>query len=265
MSAQNLHTTVEGLLDQARGLWRFRRIALLVAWCAAPLLWIAVFLIPNTYESSAKVFVDTRTTLSEATKGLSIGSDIGSQIQSVRDALLGGPQLRKVADDTNLMAGAISEEQQQKVLAKLRSNIDITGDLNPESTRALFTITYRDRDLNRSRQVVAKLLNTFVEGALGGKQRGSEEAEKFLTQQITQYGERLSASEQRLAAFKKRNVGLLPGEQGDYFSRLQTAMTQLTKDNENLSLEQRKRAALAQELHTGQRFTAGGPAQTTQD
>jgi protein tyrosine kinase modulator len=257
MTAPSLHNTLEDILDQLRCIWRFRRIALIVAWCAAPILWLAVFLIPNTYESYAKVFVDTRTTLSEATKGLSIASDIGSQIERVRDALVGGPELRRVANDTNLMAGALTGAQQQKVLAKLRSNIDITGDLEPQSTIALFTITYRDRNRQRSLQVVEQLLNTFVEGTLGGKQQGSEEAERFLTQQIAEYGQRLSASEQRLAAFKKQNVGLLPGEQGDYFNRLQGDMEQLTKDKETLSLEMRKQAALEQELRTGQQFTAG--------
>ena len=56
MSAPSLHATVEEILDQLRGVWRFRRIALIVAWCMAPILWVAVFLIPNTYESYAKVF-----------------------------------------------------------------------------------------------------------------------------------------------------------------------------------------------------------------
>lgn len=265
MNAPSLHNTLEDILDQLRCVWRFRRVALIVAWCAAPILWLAVFLIPNTYESFAKVFVDTRTTLSVATQGLSIGSDIGSQIERVRDALLGGPELRKVADSTNLMAGAITVAQQQKVLARLRSNIDITGDLEPQSTIALFTITYRDPNRQRSLQVVEQLLNTFVEDTLGGKQQGSEEAAQFLTQQIAQYGRRLSASEQRLAAFKKQNVGLLPGEQGDYFNRLQTDMDQLTKDKESLSLEQRKQAALEEELRTGQQFTTGPSTVGTRD
>lgn len=262
MNAPNLHTTLEDILDQLRGIWRFRRIALITAWCTAPVLWLAVFLIPNTYESYAKLFVDTRTTLSEATRSLSIGSDVDSQIDRVRDEMLGDPEMRTVAEDTGLLAGAITGAQQQQVITKLRNDIDISGNLDPQSTRAVFTITYRDRNRQRSLQVVDRLLNTFVEGTLGGKQQGSEEAEKFLTQQIADYGQRLSASEQRLAAFKKQNVGLLPGEQGDYFAHLQGDMQELTKDRENLSLEVRKRAALEQELHAGQQFTAGAASGT---
>lgn len=262
---QSIHAALEDVLDQLRGAWRFRKIALRVTWVAALLLWGVSFLIPNTYESYAKVFVDTRTTLSEATEGLSLGDNINSQIEQVRDAILGGPELRRVASATNLFAGAITGAQQQLVLDQLRKNISIEGNLEKGSTMALFTITYRDRDRGRSLQVVDQLLNTFVEGSLGGKQKGSEQAEDFLTQQIAEYGRRLSASEQRLAAFKKKNVGLLPEQQGDYFSRLQAETDALTQAKQNLDLALRRRAALEQELRTGQRFTAGAPSGDVQD
>jgi polysaccharide chain length determinant protein (PEP-CTERM system associated) len=265
MNAPSLQNTLEEFLDLLRGVWRFRWPALIVAWCVAPLLWVVIFMIPNTYESYAKVFVDTRTTLSAATEGLSIGSPMQGEIERVRDALLGGPALRQVANDTGLMAGAITGAQQQAVITKLRERIDVTGSFKPPSTMALFTITYRDRNRARSLQVVDRLLNTFVEGTLGGRQQGSVEAEKFLTGQIAKYGARLSASEQRLAAFKKQNVGLLPGQQGDYFSTLQTDMNDLTKDKEKLGLELRKRDVLAQQLHAGQQFTAGPSASGSQN
>lgn len=256
-----IHTIVEDVLDQLRGAWRFRWVALIVSWSMAVILWILVFLVPNTYESHASVFVDTRTTLRAATEGLSVGDSIDSQIEQVREALLGGPELRRVANDTHLMAGALTAAQQQAVVDHLRQNIDITGNLSGNSM-ALFTITYRDRNRDRSVRVVDQLLNTFVEGTLGGKQHGSQEAEQFLSGQIADYGRRLSASEQRLADFKKRYVGLLPGEQGDYFSRLQSETTGLKKAKEKLDLALRKSVELQRELQSGQQFTAdssGGP------
>lgn len=251
---------IEDILDQLRGALRFKRIALVVAWCMAVFLWIVIFLVPNTYQSYARVFVDTRTTLSAATQGLSLGDNIESQIEQVREALLGGPELRRVANDTNLMAGALTGEQQQRVIDKLRQNIDITGSLPQGATMALFTITYRDHDPERSLEVVDRMLNTFVEGTLGGKQQGSQEAEDFLRARIADYGQRLSASEQRLADFKKRNVGLLPGQQGDYFARLQSESTDLIQAREKLDLAQRRLAALQRELQSGQQFTAGPSA-----
>ena len=257
-----IHTIVEDILDQLRGAWRFRWVALILSWSLAVTLWILVFLVPSTYESHASVFVDTRTTLRAATEGLSVGDSIDTQIAQVREALLGNPELRRVANDTHLMAGALTAAQQQAVIDNLRRNIDITGSLSGNSM-ALFTITYKDRNRDRSVRVVDELLNTFVGSTLGGKQHGSQEAEQFLRGQIAEYGQRLSASEQYLADFKKRNVGLLPGEQGDYFNRLQSETLGLKKAKEKLALALRKLAELQSELRAGQQFTAdssGGPA-----
>lgn len=251
-----IHTIVEDVLDQLRGAWRFRWVAIIVSWSMAVILWILVFLIPNTYESHASVFVDTRTTLRAATEGLSVGDNIDTQIAQVREALLSGPELRRIANDTRLMAGALTAPQQQAVIDHLRQSIDISGSLSGNSM-ALFTITYKDRDRDRSVRVVGELLNTFVKGALGGKQHGSQEAEQFLSDQIADYGRRLSASEQRLADFKKHYVGLLPGEQGDYFNRLQSETAGLKKARQKLDLALRKRAELQKELKSGQQFTAG--------
>ena len=251
-----MHATVEELLDQLRGAWRFKWVALFVAWGVAIALWTVIFLIPNTYEAKARVFVDTGTTLSQATRGIGLADNVENQIERVREAILGTPELEKVANGTNLMAGALTSAEQQLVIDKLRKNLDITGRFAPgHGSAALFTITYKDPDRERAKQVVNKLLNTFVEGTLLDKNQGSQQAVQFLNQQILEYGHRLSATEQKLANFKKRNIGLLPSDQGDYFSRLQSDQQDLTQLQEKLYVAQREQAALAQELRSGQQFT----------
>jgi polysaccharide chain length determinant protein (PEP-CTERM system associated) len=263
MATSSIFSDVAALQDQLRGMWRFRRIAIMVAWGAALIFWAIVFLIPNTYEASAKIFVDTGTTLSQATKGISLEDNVTDQIERVSAALLGTPQLRRVAADTNLLAGAVTPQKQQAVIDGLRQRINILADVNPNEPQAApkqFTITYKDPNRARAIAVVDRLLNDFVEGSLKDKSEGSQQAEQFLTQQIAAYGQRLSATEQQLANFKKRNIGLVPGEQGDYFTQLQTQRQALTKLKESLFIAVRERDALAAEMRSGQEFTASGPA-----
>jgi hypothetical protein len=77
-----------------------------------------------------------------------------------------------------------------------------------------------------SLDVVRTLLDNFVEGTLSGNRTGANEAQSFLVRQIADLEKRLSEAEARLAEFRKRNVGMLPGEsRGDYFSRLEAEMT----------------------------------------
>jgi len=255
-----IHSIVQDGVDQLRGALHFRWIALGVTWCVALALWTGVFLIPDTYEASARVFVDVRTTLSEATRGIGLADDMGSQILRVRQALLAVPQLEKVADETNLFAGALTPRAKQVVIDRMLKDIDITGNLAPNNpSAAVFTITYKNQNRATSLQVVDRLVNTFVEGALGGKRQGSEQTLRFLEAQIAAYGQRLSSAEQRLAEFKKQNVGLMPKDQGDYFTGLQTETGQLTQAEEALNVARRKRDELRQELRGGQPFIPGTP------
>lgn len=267
MASASLFADLAGLQDQLRGMWRYRRPALIVAWIVALAAWGGVFLIPNKYEATAKIFVNTGTTLSHATEGISLSDDISDQIQQVSAMLLGNPQLRKVANETNLMAGAITQQQQQDVVDTLRKNIVLSADVNKQADRksrvTLFTLSYKNTNRERAIRVVDRLLNDFVEGSLTGRSRGSQRAEQFLTQQIAEYGRRLSATEQQLAHFKKQNIGLVPGEQGDAFSQLQQDHTALMKLKASLFVAQRKRDELQRELRSGQQFTANGPGSTS--
>lgn len=258
MANSPIHSLVQDLFDQLSGAWRYRWVALWVAWGTAFVLWVVVFLIPNTYEASARIFVDTRTTLSQATEGISLGEDMDSQIERVRQALAAVPELTRVASQTGLLADARTPPAQQQALEKLRDNLEIGEDASRDGT-ALFTITYRNASRKKSLEVVDRLLRTFIAGTLGGKRMGSQEAQQFLVSRITDYARRLGTAEQRLADFKRQHVGLMPGEQGDYFTRLQNESEALANARDRLAVAVRKRGELLAQLQSGQPYIQSSP------
>jgi uncharacterized protein involved in exopolysaccharide biosynthesis len=215
MFAPQIDVVIQNALDQVRGAWHFRWLALAVAWCVAVVLWVGVFLIPDTYQASARVFVDTHTALSEVTRGINVDVDVDIQIQRIRQALLGGPRLQKVAEETGLLAGISTPPAKQVELNKLRSEIEISGGIAPAD--GVFTISYKNHSRDKNLTVVKRLLDSFVEGALGGKHQGSKRVQQFLISQISEYERLLSAAEERLAEFKRCNMGLMPGTESDYF------------------------------------------------
>src|SRR5258705_9905324 len=97
-----MQAILEQILEQLRGLWRFRWPALLAAWAVCLLGWVAVFAMPDEYEASARVFVDTRTALTPIIKDIAIGQDVTAQLNYVQSSLLGRPQLEKVAREAEL-------------------------------------------------------------------------------------------------------------------------------------------------------------------
>lgn len=245
---------LEQILEQVRGSWRFRRYALIAAWIVAPLGWAAVFVLPDVYQASSRVFVDTRTALRPVLQGLTLDQDVNAQLNLVRQSLLASPQLEPVAVEVRLLDPRTATPQQRsRVLNGLRERITIAvavaGDGNDrEAAGSIYTIQYKDVSRDRSLQVVDILKNRLIENTLGGKRMGSENAQKFLTSQIQEYEVRLRDAEDRLAQFKKRNVGLMPDESGGYFTRLQIEMDAVTKGQSQLAIATSRREELQRQL-----------------
>ncbi len=246
--------TLDLVLEQIRGAWRFRRTAMVVAWVVCVLGWLVVLALPDTYLAHARVYVDTRTRLSQVTQGIAVDSNIASQAEEVRQALLGGPQLEKVARLAIPNFAAATPETQSDIVMRLRDRLEVQATNDRETLPQkkepadLYTITYTDHTRDGARRVVDQLLRLFLANALGGSQEGSEQAQQFLTQQIAEYEKRLAASEAKLADFKREHAGLVPGTTGDYFVRLHAQSDELDRARLALQIAEQKREELRREL-----------------
>ncbi len=78
-------------VDHVRGMWRFRWHAIGAAWIAAIIGWIVVHNLPNVYEASTRVTVNSNSLLPELTKGLTVGENLTSEVSIVYKALLSRP------------------------------------------------------------------------------------------------------------------------------------------------------------------------------
>jgi polysaccharide chain length determinant protein (PEP-CTERM system associated) len=256
-------------LEEARSTWRFRWPALTAAAIACVIGWVVVFALPDRYEADARVFVDTRTALKPALQGLTTDQNVDAQINYVRQSLLEGPQLEKIAKDTGVLPGTPTDERSRaRILTMLSDRISLTvdnaGSQGDERSTAgtIYSFRYTDPSRDRALRVVSTLLKTFVEQTLGGKREGSEQAQAFLEAQIKDYEQRLSAAEDRLAAFKKKNVGLMPSEQGGYFTQLQNEVDAAKKAETDLSIALSRRDELAKQLHGDTAISAAGASPT---
>src|SRR5271165_567608 len=256
---------LDHIFDEVRGAWRFRWIALISAFVVALIGWAVVFALPDRYEADARVFVDTRTALKPALQGLTIDQNVDAEINYVRQSLLEGPQLERIAIATGVLPTTVTDERTRaKILGKLSDRIALTvnnaGTQGDERSTAgtIYSFYYVDANRARSLRVVDSLLNTFVEQILGGKREGSEHAQQFLETQIKDYEQRLSAAEATLAAFKKKNVGLMPSEQGGYFAQLQSEVDAAKKADTDLSVAMSRRDELERQLHGDSVVSAAG-------
>lgn len=264
-----MHGPMDHMRDELRGAWRFRWVALSVAAVAALAGWAVVFTLPDQYSASARIFVDTRTALKPALQGLTVEQDVNAELNFVRQSLLAGAQLERIAQDSGVLGVAVTDPRiRARVLADLSERIEISvrsaSDRENERDTAgsIYEVDYKDSDRNRALALVQLLLKSLVGQTLGGKREGSQGAQKFLEGQIADYERRLRAAEDRLADFKKHNIGLMPTEQGGYFSQLQSEVDAGRKTEGAISVAVSKRMELDKQLHGESAIAAisSGPA-----
>ncbi|MCZ6559972.1 MAG: hypothetical protein O6931_03670, partial [Gammaproteobacteria bacterium] len=237
------------IINEIRGAWRFRWWAMLAVWVICLFGWAAIFMLPDQFEAQSRFYVNTTTRLDEVMGGVIIKADEGSQIALVRQAMLSGPVLSRVARETDLDLRATSLIEQEQLLAKLRRTISIQSTSTRRgSDDGVYQITYRDVERTKSIAVVSNLLNTFKEDVISGRAKGSNETIRFLDKEIATYQTQLREHELAIADFKRENVGLLPGESGGYFERLQIALDNLQNLTAQLSILDDRRRALTDQL-----------------
>lgn len=253
----------EQVMDELRGTWRFRWVALAVAWGVSVVGWFIVFSMPDMYEARARVYVDTRTPLRPLLTGVAADQDVESQLVMVRQALLGGPNLERVAREADLLVRASTPEQRQSLLADMAARIIIA--LEPAATRdpripnTFYGITYQDRSREKAIKVVDLLLNAFVEDTFGAKQGSAETAQAFLEDQLKQYRERLTAAENALAEFKRQNIGMVPGEDGGFFQRLDQQEANVQRVEAALRVALARKTELQRQLSGESAFVPTAP------
>lgn len=235
---------VRGLLRSA---WRFRWTGLAMAAIVGAVGTFCVLAAPELYPSQAQIYVDSGSVLRPLLQGLAITDTSRQDSDVVRGALLARPTLDRVARLTGLYARAQVPAASDRLLSDLAMHITIHGD----SSTGLYTIAYEDPDPHMAQSVVKTLLANFVDGSIGAGRTDRRNAENFLQQQVAEYEQRLSESEARLADFKKRNLGLMPDQRGDYFARLQSEMALQDKLRTDLAIANHQRDEFVRKIGGG--------------
>jgi len=233
------------LFSYLSGVWRFRWAGLLAVWLIAVLGWVWVSQMPQQYSATARIHVDTNSILRPLLRGLAVQPDINQRVQLMSRTLLSRPNLEKLVRMTDLDLQVHTEKEKEQLFSELKKAISLTGSRRNFS---LYTISYYHADRAVAKKVVQALITVFIDSAMGGKRGDSSDAQEFLGQQIAGYEKRLVDAEARLANFKQKNAGVLPGEAGGYYVRLRIAKDQLSQARLQLSEMKNRRNELKHQL-----------------
>jgi len=214
-----MQDVLQQLLSLLRGIWHRRWIGLAVAWLAAIIGIAVVYRIPERYEASARVYVDTESLLRPLLAGLAIQPNLDQQVSLMSRTLISRPNVEKLVRMSDLDLRAGSAADREELIDSISKSIRLEGNVAAN----LYVISYRDANPNQAKKVVQSLLTIFVESSLGDKRQDTQTAVKFLDDQIKNYEQNLQAAENRIKDFKLKYMGLSSQSQGqDYFGRVAT-------------------------------------------
>lgn len=239
-----MHDLLSEILGYLESATRFKWVAMIVVWVICIAGWSVVSSLPDKYEASARVHVDTRSMLRPLLHGLAIQSDLKQQIQLMQKSLFSRPNLIRVAQITDLALDASGVDQIDEIVDSLKEGIKISG----SGRDNLFTISATNSNPKMAKRIVESLLTIFEEETRGNSRKTSDAAQRFLDRQLKEYEVRLKNAEAERERFKRDNFGLLPSQEGNPYSQLQTINSQLADARLKLSEAVNRRNALANQL-----------------
>jgi len=228
-----MHEVLDQVMSLLRGIWLRRWQAVIVAWLIAVVGWAVVHTLPKRYEASARVYIDTQSILKPLMSGLAINTSIEQQVQVMTRTLLSRPNMEKVARMTDMNIQAKTPKDMEELVTGLMSGVQLDIARSQDN---LYRISYQNSNPALAKSVVQSLLTILVEGSLGNKRKDTDSAKRFIEDQIKQYEKKLSASENLLKEFKQKHIGMMPGQGGDYFSKL--GATQQSVNEATLALRE---------------------------
>lgn len=244
------------LLNIVRRMWKYRWVGLVVAWVAGVVGAVVVFVLPDRYEASARIFVDTQSILKPLMSGLAVQPNVEQQVTMLSRTLISRPNVEKLVRMADLDLKNQSKAQQEATIETVTSNLSIQS-IGRDN---LYILGYRDSDPETAKRVVQALVSIFVESSLGQTRTGTSTATTFINEQIKTYEAKLEEAETRLKEFRLKNLSNMAGDGKDSAAHIADLSSQLERARLEYREAMNARDAAKAQLEAEK---ARGGAQTT--
>ena len=205
-----------------KGALKYKWTALIIAWILSVSGWTYVLLMPDKYTSVAKVHVETRTMLQPLLSGMAIEADVRGLLRVMQQLMFTKSNLELITNLSDLDKVVRTPAEQEKLTDDLKKNIHITG-----GSEDMFTIQYEGNTPDMAKNIVQAVLTVFSEQTQLSTHGNTDNAQRFIDEQIQEYEMRLRNGEKARENFKRANLGLLPGSGGDQIGKIQAMSNEL--------------------------------------
>lgn len=211
--------------------------------------------LPNQYTSRTLVLVEVQKVPDNYVKSV-VTEDIGQRLGTMQEQILSRTRLQPIIDKFGLFKNDKNKVATEDQVDHLRKSISVVPIQSLVTTKEGelpgFSISFTADDPRMAQQVCGEILSMFTEENLLLRERRAVGTTDFLKGQLDQAKRSLDEQDAKLAEFKRKYIGSLPGnEQGDmamvtsFTSQLDAVTGQLNRAQQDLNYQE---STLAQQL-----------------
>src|SRR6185503_4290049 len=141
-----------------QGMWQRRWIGLAAAWIVGIAGVVAIMRMPDVYEASARIYVDTQSVLKPLMQGLAVQPNVDQQVMILSRTLISRPNVEKLVRMADLDLSVKSKPEQEAMVDGIMKSLKIES-LGRDN---LYTLSYRDTQSDKAKRVVQSLSSIFV-------------------------------------------------------------------------------------------------------
>ena len=199
----------------------------------------------NRYTSKSLLLIESQRIPDSYVKSL-ISEDLNVRVSNIEEHTLSRTQLQPIIERYGLFKESASRNTMEVLVLMLQKAIEVTP-LKPivrsrDETVPGFEITVTLNDPRIAQQVCADIASMFVEADIGQRSQTAQGTTNFLQSQLEDAKRNLDDRDVKLAAFKRKYMGMLPDDTQTNLNLLNTLDTQLGAVTQALNRAQQDKA-----------------------
>ncbi len=255
-------------IDDLLGMVKRHKWAILLPTLIFPLVGYALsFAFPKRFTSQTLVLVEAQKVPDTYVKPL-ITEQLSERLNTMQEQIFSRSRLQPIIETNGLFKSEVGRAPVEDLVDRLRKSIAITPVKTTTATRGLpgFYVSFTAESPQLARDVCTQITSLFIEENLKRTENQALDTTHFLQKQLDEAKAKLDEQDARLAQFKQRFIGQLPGQEEGNMRLLLTATAQLEAVTQllNRTLQDKAYAEsiLAQQVSAWEASQAGTNPQT---
>ena len=218
---------------------------------------VIAFSLTPIYRATATIVLDKQEVPSDVIASFSTSGFADERIEKTARRVMTNANLLGVINKSHLYPELMGTGQAAAAADKVRENteretvdVEVRNPHNGKNGTATiaFTVSFEDADPQKAQQVANMIAQLYLEESRKESVEQAATVSKFLEEESARLGKKVSALEDKLASFKEKNVGSLPGLMDLNLKFIETNRTQLDRVSETIRSLEGQRIELEGEL-----------------